>query len=175
MPGGSGIRLRRLTRDDLERRLEMVNDPELQRLNIGVPADPNTLEELQSWFHMLSEDPYSEQWAIETAEGRYIGDFDLHSIDAARGRAWLSSYFGDKDYLGDDVRREAYEAILRYALHDKGLSRITITLPTTDRQGIALLEDLGFRAVEEAELDIFEGVNEVTLDLAAGDFAGRPR
>jgi len=167
---GRRCRLRPLRREDLPRRLEMINDPDVQRLWIGVPADLNDLEALETWFYMLSQDPYSEQWAIETPDGRYVGDIDLHSIDRLRQEAALSVLLGDPAYLTPYARRDVLVTALRYALEDTGLHRITMELPDNDSDGGRLQEDLGCRVVDEYELDIFEGVSELTMELQAQDF-----
>ena len=167
---GRGVRLRPLRREDLPKRLDMINDPEVQRLWIGVPADQNTLEDLEIWFYLVNQDPYSEQWAIEAPDGRYIGDIDLYSINQARKEAAMSVMLGDKAYWPADARRDILVTALRYALEDKGLRRITMEVPDSDREGLQLLQELGFRVVDEYELDIFEGVNELTLELLAENF-----
>jgi len=167
---GRAVRERQMRREDLTKRLDMINDPEVQRLWIGVPADQNTLEDLEIWFYLVNQDPYSEQWAIEAPDGRYIGDIDLHSINMARKEAAMSIMLGDKAYWPADARRDILVTVLRYALEDKGLRRITMEVPDTDREGLQLLQELGFRVIDEYELDIFEGVNELTLELLAENF-----
>ncbi len=168
---GRGCRLRPLRRDDLPRRLEMINDPDVQRLWHGVPGDPNTLEDLQVWYHMVKEDPYSEQWAIETPDGRYVGDVDLHSIDRVRREAALSVMLGDKACWAGEFRRDVLVTTLRYALEDKGLQRITMEVPGNDEVGLRLLQELGFRIIDRIELDFIEGIEELTLALDAPDFS----
>ncbi|MBO8141817.1 MAG: GNAT family N-acetyltransferase [Firmicutes bacterium] len=168
---GERFRLRPLRKEDLPRRLEMINDPGVQRLWIGLPADKNDLDALEMWFYMVSEDPYSEQWAVETLDGRYVGDIDLHSIDASRREAWLSPMIGDPIAWDRESRRDILVTVLRYALHDKDLHKISIQMPDSDREGVELLQELGFRIVDQAELDIFDGVNELTLELLATDFS----
>jgi len=169
-PAGRLCRLRPLRREDLPQRLQMINDPDVQRLWIGVPADKNDLEALETWYYMLSQDPYSEQWAIEAPDGRYVGDIDLHSINRARREAALSVLVGDRAYWTPEARRDILVTALRYALEEKGLQRVTMEVPDNDVEGVRILQDLGFRIVDEYELDIFEGVNELTMELRAENF-----
>src|SRR5690606_6284079 len=48
---GRRVRLRPLRKEDLPRRLEMINDPQVQELWIGVPADKNTLDDVEMWWY----------------------------------------------------------------------------------------------------------------------------
>lgn len=168
---GEKIRLRPLRRDDLPRRLEMVNDPEVQRLWVGVPADKNTLEDMETWFYLVSQGPPSEQWAIETADGRYVGDIDFHSIDDVRREGWFSLMIGDRELFGEEWRQDILVTFLRYALDQRGMRRMWIQIADSDAVGVRVLEQLGFRVVDRALLDMFEGVEELTMELDAAGFS----
>src|SRR5690606_41821701 len=93
---GENIRLRPLRREDLPRRLEMVNDPEVQRLRVGVPADQNTLEDLEMWVYLVSQGPPSELWAVATADGPYVRDIDFHSIHEVPVGAGVPVLLGER-------------------------------------------------------------------------------
>ena len=161
---GQLVDLRPLAESDLDRRLEMVNDREVQKLYIGVPADTNTKFDMESWFYALQEDPFSEQWAIETKDGKYIGDIDLHSINVIRGEAWISPMIGDLAFTATPAyRREAIELMADYAFSHHGIEKLLIDIPSTDQQGLAILKELGFTVVEESLFDFLHDVHTVTL------------
>lgn len=167
---GERIRLRPLRREDLPLRLEMVNDADVQELWVGVPADKNTMEDMETWFYLLSQGPPSEQWAIETEDGRYAGDIDFHSIDEVRREAWFSPMIGDKRLHDREFRRDILVTFIRYALEEKGMRRLSIQIADNDQEGVRLLQELGFEIVDRAELDILEGIDELTMELDAGAF-----
>lgn len=161
---GERVTLRPLEREDLERRLEMVNDPEVQRMTIGMPVDQNTEFDVLSWYQMVSEDPHSEQWAILDAAGRYVGDVDLHSIRVFGNEAWISPMFGDPVCRTDEaVRTEVIRLIVEYAFEEKGVERVQIDIPDADAQGVAILSRLGFEQVEAFESDMFTGAQTLTF------------
>lgn len=165
---GKFVDLRPLSESDLARRLEMVNHPDVQRLYIGALADQNTPFDMESWFHSLQEDPFSEQWAIETKDGKYIGDIDLHSIHVIKGEAWISPMIGDLEFtVTPAYRREAIWLITDYALVEHGVERVMIDMPSTDRQGIEIVKELGFTVIEETEFDFIHDVQTVTLQVTA--------
>jgi len=161
---GTFVDLRPLEEADLDRRLEMVNDPDVQRLYIGAVVDQNTRFDMESWFYSLKEDPFSEQWAIETKDGTYIGDIDLHSIHVIKGEAWISPMIGDLSLNENPAyRREAIQLIADYAFQERGVEKLLIDLPSTDKQGLELLRELGFVVTEETEFDFIHDVQTVTL------------
>lgn len=167
---GQYVVLRPLTREDLERRLQWVNDPEVQKAWVGVTTAPNAPEDMRAWFHLVSEDPLSEQWAIELGGTGYAGDIDLHSIDPVRKEAWITPLFGASEVRQPAVRRDALATIARYAFDDKQLESLWAQIPDTDGETIAALQELGFEQVEQTLLDFIEGVNELTLVLKRDAF-----
>lgn len=168
---GQFVDLRPLAESDLPERLEMVNDPEVQKLYIGAPADKNTMFDLESWFHALKEDPFSEQWAIETKDGEYIGDVDLHSLNVIKGEAWISPMIGKLEFTETQAyRREAIQLITEYAFEHHGIEKVQVDLPSTDKQGLQILRELGFDVVEESEFDFIHDVQTVTLAVTPETF-----
>lgn len=138
---------------------------------IGLKIDPNTEEDIESWLELVSQDPYSEQWSIDTRDGKYIGDIDIHSIHVVWGEAWISPMIGDLDYIADhEYRREAMVLVATYLFHKKGITRLLIDIPSIDRQGINIVQELGFQQVEEMELDVLTGVKTVTFELRPQSF-----
>lgn len=168
---GEFVDLRPLAESDLDRRLEMVNDREVQKLHIGVTADTNTKFDMESWFYALQEDAFSEQWAIEAKDGKYIGDIDLHSINVIKGEAWISPMIGDLEFtISPAYRREAIELITEYAFTKHGITKLLIDIPSTDRQGLEILNELGFVVIEETEFDFIHDVQTITLAVTPETF-----
>lgn len=168
---GTFVDLRPLEEADLDQRVEMVNNDEVQRLYIGAPADKNTKFDMENWYHSLKEDPYSEQWAIETKDGKYIGDIDLHSLHVIKGEAWISPMIGDLDLNENPAyRRDAIQLIAEYAFDRHGVEKLQIDLPSSDRQGLDILKELGFTVIEETDFDFIHDVQTITLLLTPETF-----
>lgn len=170
------MRLRPLERSDLSERLRMVNDPIVKRLSTGVAADDTSEIDMAIWFDMYSEDPYSEQWAIEDATGRYVGDIDLHSIGVMGNEAWLNILLGSEALWNDrTLRIDAMRVILRYTFEQKGVDAVHIDIPDLDVVGIDVLKELGFEQTDSYELDMFTGVQLHTYSVTADMFLARER
>lgn len=171
---GQYVLLRPLQREDLERRIDMVNDPEVQRLTIGMPVDENTEFDVLSWFQLVSDDPHSEQWAIvDLAADEYIGDIDLHSIRVMGNEAWISPMFGtSKARSNKALRLEAIGLIVDYAFREKNVEAVRIDIPDADEQGIEILKELGFELEEAYEFDMFTGAQTLTYVVTPANFQG---
>lgn len=173
---GDRVRLRPLERSDLPERLRMVNDPVVKRLSTGVSADDTSELDMYVWFDMYSEDPYSEQWAIEDDAGRYVGDIDLHSIGVMGNEAWINSLFGSEALWSDRaLRTDVMRVILQYAFRQKGVDAVHIDIPDLDTVGIAVLKELGFEQTDTYDLDMFTGVQLHTFSVSADMFLARER
>ena len=115
--------------------------------------------------------PFSEQWAIETKDGKYIGDIDLHSIHVIKGEAWISPMVGDLEFTHSTAyRREAIALITEYAFSSHGVEKLQIDIPSTDQQGLEILGELGFVVIEETLFDFIHDVQTVTLAVTPQTF-----
>lgn len=163
---GERICLRPLERGDLPRRLEMVNDPAVKRLMTGVSADDTSEMDMYIWFDLYSDDPFSEQWAILTETGTYIGDIDLHSIGVLGNEAWINPLFGSEAVWNDyELRLEVLAIVARYAFEEKGVDAVHIDIPDVDTVGIRILQELGFEETDTYDLDMFTGVQLHTFSV----------
>ncbi len=50
------------------------------------------------------------------------------------------------------------------------MRRLSIQIADSDEEGVRLLQELGFKIVDRAELDILEGIDELTMELDADAF-----
>lgn len=169
---GRLVSLRPLTREDLAQRIKWLNDPEVQTMFIGVTTGANDEHDMRTWFHLMQEDPLSEQWAVEWPRegGKYAGDVDLHSIMPAEREGWITPLFGHPSVREKEVRRDILTTMARYAFEHKDLETLWAQIPDTDVDTIAVMEEMGFQEVEKTLLDFFEGVSELTLRLDRHSF-----
>lgn len=171
---GLWVDLRPLRREDLAKRLEMANNPDVQRMTVGVLADESSKADMENWFFMMGHDPYSEQWAVLNKSGEYIGDIDFHSIHVMPGEAWISPMIGHPAAMKEaQYRREAIALIAAYAFSEKQVQKLCIDVPNTDQQGIDILTSLGFELTEETLFEIFTNTKILTYELRPERFFGQ--
>ncbi|WP_324668968.1 GNAT family N-acetyltransferase [Geochorda subterranea] len=174
---GERVRLRCLSEADLPARLAMTNDPDVQIATVGTTVGQRTPYDIRSWFATLAADPHSRQIAMEDESGRYIGDFDLHSIDPRQGEAWIEALLGDPEirergpeavaaYLTDGLR-----TLLRYVFDEMGLERVLVECLSTNPVLEQALRALGF--VEDGQIDHLNGVVSHVMVLTREHFGGR--
>ncbi|MEW6045375.1 MAG: GNAT family protein [Bacillota bacterium] len=175
---GGRVRLRCLTEADLPARLTMTNDPDVQVATLGMTVGERTPYDIRSWFQTLSEDPTSRQIAIEDESGRYVGDFDLHSIDLRHGEAWIEPMLGDRSLLDRGAEAvapylaDALRTLLRYVFGEIGLNRVMVECLSTNPVLLQVLQGLGFS--ENGRIDHMNGVISHIMELPAERFSPVP-
>lgn len=160
---GSQVRLRKLDISDLDRRRDMTNDVELQKLTIGFETGERTEAELKSWFETLAKDVHSEQLAVEAVEdGTYIGDVDLHGIDTDRREAWISPIIGAWAYRTPEYLQDAIRTVMRYAVNKYQLERIWAEVLDRDVATVSGLVEVGFN--ESEQIDNMNGTKSLIFE-----------
>ena len=100
--------------------------------------------------------PWSRRFAIETLDGKHIGNCMYYDIDARRGEAELGIVIGDKDYLGKGYGTDAVDSLLDYIYN--GTSMVKVYLHTLEwnhraRKAFAKSGFREVRAVRRSGLD----------------------
>ena len=145
---GKRVRLRAIERDDLKRLHELYRQVDLVLLGDG-HWRPSPLAAYEKYFDKHVEDSDRAEFVIE-ADGKVIGDLNLHSRD---NRSRVSSFgvgIYDREYLGKGYGREAIALLLDWAFDDRNFDRIWLTTWATNERAIRCYQALGF--VQEARL-----------------------
>jgi len=155
LPNGR-VKLRPLRQEDLPARLAMSNDPEVQRRTLGDEiGEDSSLADMENWFKTLAADRHAELWAVETNDGIYIGDIDLHSIGmqppGQPRQAWINPFFGNKEYWNRGLEKDALAAIITHARADLGIEKLSLEIMESDRAMVEAAQELGFRLEERVE------------------------
>lgn len=172
---GARVRLRPLREADLPERLVMNNDPDVQIRTVGEKVGASRLSDLQDWWRTLSADSHGQLWAVETRDGVYIGDLDLHSIGlqppGAPRHAWINPFFGRKEYWIPELEKEACSLLLDYARDVLHLQQVSMELLATEPL-VPILRSLGF-VQTECLTGGAGGIDVLTLTLDLRPPAGR--
>ena len=139
---GVQVRLRPLEERDLPTCVEWMHDSEVTRWLASV-GEPPTLEDEQDWYDRRRADPDSVMWAIETAEGRLVGNVELRLTPAAH-RAEMGIVVGDKTEWGKGYGTSTVEMVLRYAFKELELNRVELTTDEENHRAIRCYEKCGF-------------------------------
>jgi RimJ/RimL family protein N-acetyltransferase len=140
---GVSVRLRPLEERDLPTCVEWMADREVTRWLAAI-GEPPTLEDEQEWYDRRRSDPDSVMWAIETEEGRLIGNVELRLTTQAR-RAEMGIVVGDKGEWSKGYGTNTVKMILRYAFEELELNRVELTTDEENHRAIRCYEKCGFR------------------------------
>ena len=124
--GKVALRSKRLT--DILNDYTWRTDPELAQLIAVPPLKTSFIR--YSLAYITGSCCFSPGWcrfAIETLEGKHIGNCSYFNVDEAKGEAELSIMIGDRDYWGKGYGTDAVAALVSYVFHQTKLNRVYAT------------------------------------------------
>jgi RimJ/RimL family protein N-acetyltransferase len=143
---GKLIQLRKAIRPDMDKYLELLNDPEIARLIIGtvIPVSPEYTGSLIDGFHGIN---YSQIFfTIETlGERRVIGFCLLKNLHPIHRFAELEQFFiGEKKFRNNGYGKDALKTLLKYCFTELNLNRIWLITYAYNQEAIRFYEKSGF-------------------------------
>jgi diamine N-acetyltransferase len=147
---GEKITLRPIERDDLKQFHRLEQGVDLVTLADG-DWKPYSLEAMEKRYDSRHENTQREytSFVIE-AEGRIIGDTNLHHLDRLHGTAALGIAIYEPDCVGKGYGRDAIRTLLRWAFENQNWRRIWLETIAVNERAIRAYRACGF--IEEARL-----------------------
>ena len=148
---GTKVNLRAPEMDDLERNARWVNDREVTRFLAMRYAMSRLAEE--SWLRGRAGQPLSYEnalFAIETKDGRHIGNVGLERTVPEDRKAMLGILIGEKDCWSQGYGTDAIVTLLRFGFDEMNLNKVWLTCYAFNHRGQACYRKCGF--VEEGRL-----------------------
>jgi RimJ/RimL family protein N-acetyltransferase len=140
---GLKTHLRRIERTDIPTFVRWFSDPEVREfLLINRPI---SIAEEELWFERQLKDQDSELFAIETHDGRHIGNIGLHSLDWVHRSAELGIVIGERECWGQGYGSDAIRTLLRFAFDELNLHRVYLKVYEDNTRGIRAYEKCGFQ------------------------------
>jgi RimJ/RimL family protein N-acetyltransferase len=120
---GHRVRLCLTEKEHLIKKVEFINDPEVQQtMNYDYPT---SLAKTEAWFAKILLDSNRVEFTImENDQNRIIGFCGFIDIDKATKKAELHIFIGDKQFWGKGYGRDAYKLLTNYGFQELGLNRI---------------------------------------------------
>ena len=132
---GNRVFLRSKRLEDAELDYQWRTDPEVASLDAALPLTMS----FQSYLRMFRQQlayptPGSDHFAIETLDGRYIGNCMYYDLDPINKQAELGIVIGDRDYWGHGYGYDSVTRLLEHVFRDTGLERVYLhTLEWNER------------------------------------------
>ncbi|MDD5082771.1 MAG: GNAT family N-acetyltransferase [Dehalococcoidales bacterium] len=120
-------------------------DPELAWLDAAPPLSltfQEYLPDYTSQIHYISSS--RRQFAIETPEGRHIGNCVYYGIDEVKSEAELGIMIGDREYWGKGYGADAIAALLNYIFQTTRLRRVHLKTLETNLRAQKCFRKCGF-------------------------------
>jgi len=143
---GKLVRLREYTKEDLDKVLEYINDPEVKKyLMPGIPF-PLRKEDEEKWYQNLdgfSTKSYS--FAIETlSKKEYIGGCGINNIDWKNSVASVGIFLG-KPHWNKGYGTDAMSILVRFIFNEMNINKIKLSVYSFNKRAIRAYEKVGFK------------------------------
>lgn len=145
MISGEKVKLRGKRLADAADDYAWLNDAELAKLD-AAPLPTTTFPQyLASYVSDLSYPPtIRHQFAIETREGKHIGNCTYYGIDNDKKEAELGIMIGDRDYWDQGYGSEAVAVLLEYVFEKTKLNRLYLKTLVTNKRAQKCFAKCGF-------------------------------
>lgn len=120
---GNKVYLKLIEKEGLVKRVEWINDPEIQAtLNYDYPT---SLARTESWFNKVIFDLTRRDFEVYDKESnKYIGFAGLMDIKYPIMKAEFYTVIGDKSYWRGGYGTDVYRVLVDYGFKELGLNKI---------------------------------------------------
>ena len=142
---GSKVRLRGKKLTDVRNDYRWQSDPELSRLDGAPPLTvsfPVYILDYTDSIHRPGPNRYP--MAIETLDGKHIGNFTCYDIDDDRGETQLGIMIGEKDYMDKGYGTDAVRTVVNHVFSNADLNRIYLKTLDWNYRAQKCFQNCGF-------------------------------
>jgi RimJ/RimL family protein N-acetyltransferase len=160
---GNKVRLREKRLADATVDYVWKIDPELAQLDAAPLLSISFQEYLSDYTRELRYPPPTrKRFAIETLDGKHIGNCTYYGIDKAKGEAELGIMIGDRNYWDNGYGANAVTTLVNYIFQHTKLNRIYLKTLGSNTRAQKCFAKCGFTPYEHLRRD---GYNFVLMEL----------
>jgi RimJ/RimL family protein N-acetyltransferase len=161
---GKKVRLRPKKLSDAHNDHRWQSDAELARLDAAPVLSTSFPVYLLDYNEQL-HDPGLKRYplAIETLDGKHIGNCTCYDINYARGEAQLGIMIGDRNYWGKGYGTDAIGTLVSHIFRNTGLRRIYLKTLEWNLRAQKCFQNCGFAPCGQLNQD---GNNFVVMELS---------
>jgi len=120
-------------------------DLELAQLDATPPLTINFPQYLSDYASALRyPSPTRRPFAVETLDGKHIGNCVYYDINNTKGEAELGIMIGDRDYWDKGYGSDAVTTLVNYIFHQTNLKRIYLKTQDSNRRAQKCFQKCGF-------------------------------
>ena len=139
------VRLRNKLPQDAKADYAWQSDPELTRLDAAVRLSMPFARYLVDYAAILSyPSPNRRQFAVDTLEGRHIGNCAYYNIDEAAGETEVGIMIGERSYWDKGYGTAAMNALVDHIFRNTKLKRLYLKTLDTNPRALCCFSKSGF-------------------------------
>jgi RimJ/RimL family protein N-acetyltransferase len=125
MTDGTKIKIRDKKLEDARNDYEWQSDPELSDLDAVSPLDIPFDIYLEEYREQLrGSSPTRKNYAIETVNGKHIGNCVYYNIDRIRHQAEVGIMIGDREYWNKGYGTDSMNALVDFVFNNSNFKRL---------------------------------------------------
>jgi RimJ/RimL family protein N-acetyltransferase len=160
---GDKVKLRGKRLADAPLDYSWQTDPELAQLDATTQLSISFQHYLSEYTRELRYPPLTRQrFAIETLDGKHIGNCTYYGINEVKGEAELGIMIGDRDYWGKGYGANAITAVVNHIFQHTKLNRIYLKTLDSNTRGQKCFTKCGFAPYGHLNRD---GYNFILMEL----------
>ncbi|MBN1161208.1 MAG: GNAT family N-acetyltransferase [Dehalococcoidales bacterium] len=141
---GKKTRLREKKLSDVRNDYRWQSDPELSRLDAAPVLEMSFAIYLLDYSSVLSRRDTRFPLAIDTLEGRHIGNCTCYDIDEKKGEAQVGIMIGDRDYWDKGYGNDAVNTLVDHVFRNSSLDRLYLKTLDWNKRAHRCFEKCGF-------------------------------
>jgi RimJ/RimL family protein N-acetyltransferase len=171
MISGDKVKIRAKRLADADDDYAWLTDAELAELDAAPLSTTTFPQYLASYTSDLRYPPtIRHQFAIETREGKHIGNCTYYGIDSDKGEAELGIMIGDRDYWDKGYGSEAVSALLKHVFEKTRLNRLYLKTLVKNKRAQKCFSKCGFTPYGQLKKD---GYSFILMELKREDWEKR--
>lgn len=163
MINGNMVRLREKKLPDALDDYAWQTDPELSRLDAQPVLDLSFRQYMSDYAaELLYSSATKRRFAIETLNGKHIGNCAYYGVDEEKGEAELGIIIGHRDYWDKGYGTDAIKALVSHVFHNTALKRLHLKTLDWNIRAQKCFQKLGFTVCGQAARD---GYNFILMEI----------
>ena len=156
MNNGSRIKLRDKDPSDAWDDYSWETDPELAKLD-AAPVIPISYSQYLADYTWDLRAPRttSRQFAVDTLDGKHIGNCSYYNLDRNRGEAELGIMIGDRNYWNNGYGVDVINALLDHIFHETKVNRVHLKTLDWNARAQKCFQKCGFNECGQLSRDGF--------------------
>lgn len=151
------IRLRERKFDDVVDNYNWQTDPELVQLDAAPPITVTMPQYISFYISELRHpSPKRQTFAIETMDGKHIGNCSYYDINEKMGETQLGIMIGDRDYWNKGYGTETVKALLDLIFENHAFKRVYLKTLLMNVRAQRCFQKCGFSFLKNLKQDHFQ-------------------